>query len=620
MRGNVRSIVSGSILLALVSACGGSSKSDGNTVQNAGAQNLGAGAGGVGGFGVGTGGAPSAGAGGAPTTSGGGSSIAGSGAYPPVDIGPQTQSNQLDVLFVVDNSSSMAGKQAVLAASVPAFVAQLAKSTKDIHFGVISTSLGGHGGTVCAEGTGNVDDKAQLVPSKRTGLPTYQDSGFLAYDSSGKAGEAVLDTVSSGLQAIIKGTGETGCGFEAPLEAMYRFLVDPEPPLSVKLVQQQSTRTDINDIVLTQRKAFLRPDSAVAIVILSDENDCSILDEGVGWFVGASARMPLATSACKVDPNDKCCRSCAQRETSPPAGCPAVMDDSTCKTVPPGQSYATWDSAHDNLNLRCFHQRQRFGFDLLYPVERYSNALSAPRVQNRAGQLVDNPLLAARDGKGPRSATLISVSVIVGAPWQDLATTATLKAPTQLEYMDSKALESNGRWPMLVGAVENAVPSDPFMIESTDDRMGQNPVSQAAISPSNSQNPLENPINGHEQHTGDSDLQYACTFALPAPIECMKGAYGCECAPDTTGELTTVIAANSPACQPPAGGPPGATQYYGKGYPGTRELRFAHAMGTRAGVASICPKSTTAADANASSYYYKAALDALASRIAITLQ
>ena len=25
----------------------------------------------------------------------------------------------------------------------------------------------------------------------------------------------------------------------------------------------------------------------------------------------------------------------------------------------------------DNLNLRCFNQKQRFGIDLLYPTERY---------------------------------------------------------------------------------------------------------------------------------------------------------------------------------------------------------------------------------------------------------
>ncbi len=136
--------------------------------------------------------------------------------------------------------------------------------------------------------------------------------------------------------------------------------------------------------------------------------------------------MPRATSACETNPNDDCCRSCAHRETTPPTGCTALTVDSVCSVVPQDKTYASYDALNDSLNLRCYDQQRRFGWDLLYPIERYSDALSNPKILNRAGALVDNPLFAARDGKGPRSASLISVSVIVGAPWQDLATTASL--------------------------------------------------------------------------------------------------------------------------------------------------------------------------------------------------
>jgi hypothetical protein len=90
---------------------------------------------------------------------------------------------------------------------------------------------------------------------------------------------------------------------------MYRFLVDPEPPLSIVKVNGASAPDGINQTLLTQRKRFLRPNSAVAIVILSDESDCSIKDDTVGWFVGANSRMPLSTTACSSNPNDPCCRS-----------------------------------------------------------------------------------------------------------------------------------------------------------------------------------------------------------------------------------------------------------------------------------------------------------------------
>ncbi len=160
----------------------------------------------------------------------------------------------------------------------------------DIHFGAITTSLGSHGGDVCSDQPDRqMDDQGLLLPSKRTGVATYQDSGFLAYDATGNAGERDLSALTTNLSAMITAAGEQGCGYEAPLEAMYRFLVDPEPPTSVQVVEQTSTPTGINETLLAQRSAFLRPDSSLAIVIFSDENDCSIVDSGLGWFVASIA-------------------------------------------------------------------------------------------------------------------------------------------------------------------------------------------------------------------------------------------------------------------------------------------------------------------------------------------
>ena len=572
--------------------------------------------------------------------------LAGFAGGPPVDIGPQQQATKLDVLFVVDNSVSMADKQGVLEASLPSFVSRLvnphcvdaqgvpiatqpadgaaacASGTReltpvtDLHLGVITTSIGGHGGTVCSTGsaTDYLDDRAQLVPSMRTGVASFNASGFLSYDATGKAGVTDVSAVITDLKATVAAAGETGCGFEAPLEAMYRFLVDPEPPISVGLSAGASTPMGINDALLAQRAAFLRPDSAVAIVLLSDENDCSIRDDGVGWFVGANARMPLSTVACDTNPNDPCCRSCAQNEAAPPTGCPALTADAKCKNVPAGQQYATQDALHDSLNLRCFNQRARFGFDLLYPVERYSNALSNPKIQNREGNLVDNPLLVGR------SATLISVSTIVGSPWQDLASTASLSAGHNLQYLAGAALSSSARWPLLLGdPTNNVAPSDPFMIESETPRSGTNPLTQTPITPATSQDPAANPINGHEYNVPNlDDLQYACTYQLATPRLCADGMAACDCAPYKGGDTSALIAYNSPVCQPPAGGPPGSTQYYAKGYPGARELRLAQLLGERAVPASICPK--TLLDAASPDYAYVPAFNALLARIATTLK
>ena len=620
MRASFVKILGASAVLVLGSACGGSAKKDGGGGA-AGESTGGFSFAGASGAVASNGGAETAGAGGSVSAGAGGSTasggVAGMAGGPPVDIGPQTKAAKLDVLFVVDNSVGMADKHAVLGASVPAFVTRLSKSSTDIHFGVITTSIGGHGGQVCSDSTApHVDDQAELLPAKRTGVPTYTGTDFLSYDAAGKTGIADAAAVAANLQKTIAAVGQDGCGYEAPLEAMYRFLIDPEPPVSVTLQSSQSVPNGINDLVLKERKAFLRPDSAVAIVILSDENDCSVRDDGVGWFISSTiARMPRATSACDANPNDKCCRSCAQRENSPPAGCTALAEDSVCKAIPSGQAYATWDALHDSLNLRCFDQQRRFGFDLLYPVERYSNGLSNPQVPNRAGALVDNPLLA-----GGRSATLISVSPIVGVPWQDLATTDSLTAGHALTYLDGKALDSNARYPLLLrDAAKNAPPTDPFMIESIDPRSGENPLSHDKVGTTGSQSPVLSAINGHEHNVPNrNDLQYACTYALPTAQPCMNGDAACACSATRAGDTTDVISENSPVCQPPAGGPAGTTQYYAKAYPGARQLRLAQLLGERSVPASVCPKVFD--DAASPDYAYTPALNALATRLASTLK
>ena len=577
----------------------------------------------------GSGGLSASGSGGESTAGQGGTSgspSAGSGGTdgPLTELGPQQKSGKLDVLFVIDNSANMAQKHAVLAASLPSFVDRVLKMAPDVHLGVITTSIGNHGGTICSAASSavntHVDDQAQLLPSKRDGLTSYMDTGYLSFDATGKTGISDAALLGTQLQTMIGAVGEDGCGFEAPLEAMYRFLVDPAPPLGIVQTDGTSKSTGVNAELLKQRESFLRPDSAVAIVILSDENDCSIMDQSVGWLVAqGTTRMPLATTTCDKNPNDPCCRSCAMRETSPVAGCPALTADANCMMPAVSTSYAAWDAAHDALNLRCFDQKRRFGVDFLNPISRYTTALTNPQISAGDGTAVDNPLLAARAGAGPRSPTLISVSVIVGVPWQDLATEASLSSTTELSYLKPAELVSTARWPMLVGsAQDNQPPGDPFMIESIAPRSGMNPITLAPIVPSTSLNPTASPINGHEQNVlSNDDLQYACTFPLKTPIAC-PNADACACSADSGGDTSMLVQRNSPVCQPPAGGPASSTEYFGRGYPGTRELEFARALGDRATPASICPAQLTApAGAN---FGYVPALNALADRIAVTLK
>ena len=551
------------------------------------------------------------------------------------DGGTQLTSSKLDVLLVIDNSRSMADKQQVLDRSANTLVTRLtnprcinaqgnpvtavppnpdqpcpAGSTReitpvrDMHIGVISSSLGGHGADTCSptipSWDPSEDDRAEFLT--RGGVATYQSRGYLVWDpkqTHSPPGETSASSLASKVSALVTGAGEVGCGFEAPLEAWYRFLVDPEPRESIVVQGSTAVLQGINQTVLTQRSQFLRPDSALLIVMLTDENDCSTAESGIGWVSmqgGSSAGgiflLPRATSVCATSPNSPCCRSCNTVETTPPSGCQATSAD-------PGCTPAYHTESTDPLNLRCVEQKRRFGIDFLYPIERYVNALTLPTVPNRAGAQVPNPLFSS--GRDP---SLITVAGIVGVPWQDLA-----RDPSNtgtLNYMTAAELRANGRWPMLVGDRRlNTPPLDPFMRESVDPRSGTNPVTGHAIQPPSAATALANPINGHEYNpVARNDMQYACIFRLPTTRQCGSTS-GCDCSTND-GQGNKVL------CQAP-NGTYGTIQYFAKAYPGIRPLQVLEELDERAVVTSICPRNLTELDQD--DYAYGPVVQAIIDRV-----
>ena len=64
------------------------------------------------------------------------------------------------------------------------------KPIDDIHIGIVTSSLGGHGADTCSPAIQRVRPRArrqgQLLPSVRTGIPQYSNTGFLVWDPSGK--------------------------------------------------------------------------------------------------------------------------------------------------------------------------------------------------------------------------------------------------------------------------------------------------------------------------------------------------------------------------------------------------------------------------------------------------
>ncbi|MCA9597579.1 MAG: hypothetical protein KC776_29900, partial [Myxococcales bacterium] len=264
-------------------------------------------------------------------------------------------------------------------------------------------------------------------------------------------------------------------------------------------------------------------------------------------------------------PDDPCCQSCGE---APGPGCPDVNDDPEC------QKGAYDQTTEDTPNLRCWDQKRRYGVDWLYPVDRYLKGLTSSQIENRAGQLVPNPLLAAR------APGQIVVTGIVGVPWQDLATPETLAGSAPLALQSSSALQ----WAWLVPTGKTP-PTDPLMRESVDPRTGTQPSTGQALAPPTA-GPGANGSNGHEWSPEHDDLQYACIMPLKEPRNCQSATGGCDC----KSAWEPGYSKNSPLCQVPGTGEYTGYQRFAKAYPGTRHLQLLHGLGDRGVVGSVCAK------------------------------
>lgn len=587
----------------------------------------------------------------------------------------QSKVDKIDMLLIIDNSRSMADKQSILKDAVPSMVAQLVnpkclqtdengnvteQATQpasplqdceagferefepivDFHIGVLTSSLGGHGSDACtAQTEPSEDDHGYLInridtsgmsPPAATYNDGSQDLKFLVWDPNSGApthspqGESDLGTLAAELGKMVSGAGEVGCGFEAQLEAWYRFLIDPVPHESVTLDGDTAELQGEDETLLNMRKNFLRPDSLLAIVMLTDENDCSIRDGSQYYFAAqiytpgsnSAYHLPNARNACASDPNSKCCRSCGQ----PPAdGCDASND--VCD--------GPLAEIDDKVNLRCFDQKRRFGIDFLNPISRYTDGLTQSKVNDRDGNLVANPIFSDLqpddNNNNIRDSSLVFVAGIVGVPWQDIARQNEAGDPDLLAGLN-KAGEAVGgfksgdelqlgAWDTILGDPScyhtnvECLPDDPLMLESVEHRTGANPVTGDSVVDSAS--PLGNNINGHEYDIpGRDDLQYACIFPI-ADKDCLAaGQKNCDCDAKSDGT-------NNPLCF--NGTTYDNIQRKAKAYPGVRELQVLQAIGTQGIVGSICPAQLDDSNKLALDYGYNPGVQAIVDRLKLAL-
>jgi hypothetical protein len=180
----------------------------------------------------------------------------------------ETLNRDIDILFMIDDSLSMAPLLNKLTANFPAFIAVLQGlpgGLPNVHIAVVSSDLGAGQWTdipQCAVGGDRGEFQDQVgagtatsgMPCTTTGLAANQH--FI----SNVNGVANYDT-SIGIAKVfgcIANLGQGGCGFEHQLQSVVRALgADPAFPLPAKNV------------------GFLRPDAYLAVILVTNEDDDS---------------------------------------------------------------------------------------------------------------------------------------------------------------------------------------------------------------------------------------------------------------------------------------------------------------------------------------------------------
>ncbi len=178
---------------------------------------------------------------------------------------PAGTRTKVDVLFVIDDSPMMLAKQNALrirfASFEQALVQRAMSQPLDYHIGAITTDLGAGATTIGAchpDGDGAKLQAFGKAEPQNCGEFNLDGGNYIAYNQrTGGAPETNFTGVTALADAItcITAVGDQGCDYPQPLEAAYRAL---------------------HDTTILENEGFLRPDAMLAIVWLTDRDDCSV--------------------------------------------------------------------------------------------------------------------------------------------------------------------------------------------------------------------------------------------------------------------------------------------------------------------------------------------------------
>ncbi|HEY6477711.1 MAG TPA: hypothetical protein VI456_14110, partial [Polyangia bacterium] len=171
----------------------------------------------------------------------------------------QKVNNKIDILFMIDNSSSMTEMQQKLYDQLPLFMNVLENLPikPSLHVAVVSSDMGAPGDATTSIGctpTGD-DGNFQSAPRGMCTATTLQNNANYIIDEDMNTMN-FTDPIATVFQCIAL-LGQTGCGFEHQLASIDRALGG-----------------DGSDAP-SGNNGFLRDDAYLGIVLLTNEDDCS---------------------------------------------------------------------------------------------------------------------------------------------------------------------------------------------------------------------------------------------------------------------------------------------------------------------------------------------------------
>lgn len=173
---------------------------------------------------------------------------------------PEDVSDKLDLLFVIDNSGSMKDERSELTENFPRFIDILSNvkgGLPSLHIGVVTSDMGRSGAPTPLLGCSERGDDGRLKKSSAASDDFIKD---LRGDAPGQRIRNYTGDLKTVFTGVAQRPTDNGCGFEAHLAAMKRAL-DP-----------------------SVNPNFLRPDALLAVVIIADEDDCSVTPSGAAGF------------------------------------------------------------------------------------------------------------------------------------------------------------------------------------------------------------------------------------------------------------------------------------------------------------------------------------------------